>query len=116
MRNVYPQEDVSNIHFVHDNCPTHKARVTKTWFRQHPDVTEITWPSKSPDLNPIENIWGIMVQMWVNGQERTKQALEEHCHEVWESLRGSDVCSRIVDSMPDRLRAVSDSMGAYTRY
>lgn len=75
----------------------------------------VPWPSKSPDC-PIENILGIMVQMWVNGQERTKQPLEEHCHEVWESLRGSHVCSRIVDSIPDRLRAVSDSMGAYTRY
>lgn len=112
VRCVYPQEEVPNIHFVHDNCPTHKARVTKNWFRQHPDIIEIPWPSKSPDLNPIENIRGIMVQRWENGQERKKQALEEHCHEVWESLRHSDICSRIVESMPARLQAVSESNGA----
>lgn len=116
LRIVYPQREMPNVSFVQDNCRIHTARVTDAWFREHPEITVIPWPAKSPDLNPIENIWGLMVQRWDNRNERRTEDLLRHCEQSWENLRGSDICSRLVGSMRSRLQAVIDSNGSYTRY
>ncbi|KAF2899394.1 hypothetical protein ILUMI_06781 [Ignelater luminosus] len=55
VRAVYGE--MNPILFVQDNSAAHKSRLVKEWFRQNSQIVPINWPPKSPDLNPIENLW-----------------------------------------------------------
>ena len=62
--------------FQQDNAPIHSSRVTKAWF-QVQRINVLEWPPNSPDLNPMENLWGIMAQEVYKNGKRQFNGLQE---------------------------------------
>jgi hypothetical protein len=58
-----------------DNASPHSARSTKEYLQRHFSHV-MDWPSRSLDLNPVENVWGCMAQQLYSGNRQYKSVLE----------------------------------------
>ncbi len=100
--------------FQHDNDRKHTARATKEWLRKkHFKVLE--WPSQSPDLNPIENLWRELKVRVAQRQPQNITALEEICMEEWAKIPAT-VCENLVKTYRKRLTSVIANKGYITKY
>ena len=54
---LYPDQEP--FIFMQDNASPHTARITKAWLQEN-RIRTLDWPPYSPDLNPIENVWGLL--------------------------------------------------------
>ena len=70
----------------------------------------IDWSSLSPDLNPIEHLWGILKRKVSN----IRQLLDV----VMEELKSIPLatCEALVHSMPRRVKALLDNDAGHTKY
>ena len=81
--------------FQHDNDPKHTAKATVQQLKDK-TVTVLEWPSQSPDLNPIENLWNYLKSAVHERSPCNLTELEQFCKEEWDNIAQS-VCAKLVE-------------------
>jgi hypothetical protein len=73
--------------FQQDNAAIHTTRLTKTFFQEN-GIPLLPHPACSPDLNPIENVWGWMARnVYINGKQfATVNDLRDAIFTTWSNL------------------------------
>ncbi|KAI8116740.1 Potassium voltage-gated channel subfamily H member 3 [Lucilia cuprina] len=87
-------EDLMGNEFIfqQDNA----SLCTKDWFRSK-NIEVLDWPARSPDLNPIENLWGIVARkVYANGKG---------------DLVGSDINVHLVTTSNGQMTATTNMAG-----
>ncbi len=100
--------------FQHDLAPVHTAKGTKSWFNNH-GVLVLDWPANSPDLNPIENIWGIVKRKMRDTRPNNADDLKAAIKATWASIT-AEQCHKLITSMPCRSDSVIHAKGGPTKY
>ncbi|KAG0416360.1 hypothetical protein HPB47_006477 [Ixodes persulcatus] len=106
------------LRFAAGQLPVHTSRHVKETLEDL-SVPQLPCPAKSPDLNIIENVRGIMKRNL--SKRKLHHAFQEElwdaaCEE-WGKLRESPNLSPIIyDSLPKRLRDVLSTLDEATRY
>ncbi len=100
--------------FQHDNDPKHTAKATKECLKKK-HIKVLEWPSQSPDLHPIENLWRELKVRGAKRQPRNLNDLERICKEEWDKIP-PEMCANLVTNYKKRLISVIDNKGFATKY
>ncbi len=98
--------------FQQDNAKPHTAAITIAWLRSR-RVWLLNWPTCSPDLSPIENIWRIIKQKIHQRRQRNLQQLETYIRQEWDQIPTPKL-QKLITSMPRHLQTVLKRRGDAT--
>lgn len=103
-------------YLLQDNSAVHTAKKVQD-FLEYQQIKTIKFPAKSPDLNPIENIWAILKRRLYQPENPAADT-----DELWDRIKVEwkkitpDLCHKLVESMPRRLNAVIKRKGRPIKY
>jgi transposase len=96
-----------------DRAPAHAATSTQEWLQRNGVSVVQGWPGNSPDLNPIENLWGWMKAKLYKKKVQNIHQLKAALLELWDTVPVW-MLSKLMGSMDRRLDDVVARQGGYT--
>ena len=113
MMENWPENDFV---FQQDNAAIHVSNSTKQWFAEH-YIDIMAWPARSPDLNPIENLWGILVRdVYADCRQfENVRDLKIAIRNAWNRI-SNQTLANLVGSMQNRMTETLKMRGNITKY
>lgn len=106
--------------FQQDGDPAHTAHSTIEYLESHQNLSLLSWPSSSPDLNIIENLWGYMNDILAKkGPARTMKEHTARVAALCEEMTGpahKEFFQHLYESLPKRMEEVIERKGYPTSF
>ena len=102
--------------FQQDNAPIHVSQFSKEEFDTM-KIKTIEWPPNSPDLNPMENAWSLLVNL-VYSEKSSFSSINELKNAIidsWDKIEQKTL-KKLVLSMEDRMIKVIKEDGGSVNY
>ena len=99
-----------------DNATAHLARIVIQYLEDQ-GVERMYWPSRSPDINPIEHAWDVLqlhVCAWQH-KPATRNELAAARIEEWGLIPQRDM-KKLIRSFQTRVREVIHAYGGHARF
>ncbi|GAB0087664.1 fat-like cadherin-related tumor suppressor homolog [Sergentomyia squamirostris] len=114
-----PGDRRQNYIFQQDNARIHVSAEAMGWIGAQ-DIEVLPWPACSPDLNPIENLWGILVRRIYdpdseNCEFNNTSDLKAAIIKAWQEFE-QETITNLIQSMPKRIFEVIRKNGGLTKY
>jgi hypothetical protein len=108
----------SDFYILHDNSRIHTSFHTTAYLVLRLGADRIIpHAPKSPDCNPIENLFGIFCK-----EIRNNQLIYDNQDQLWTAIQNhwtridTHLCQSLADSMPQRYNEVLENNGSTTHY
>uniref|UniRef100_A0A915D535 Tc1-like transposase DDE domain-containing protein n=1 Tax=Ditylenchus dipsaci TaxID=166011 RepID=A0A915D535_9BILA len=110
------QQDNAGVHVSRNRRRSDPQFVPMMEWFQEQGIELLKWPSVPPDLNLMENFWGIMVRHIFNdGKQYDNEAqLKRAIQKTWNEIQ-PELIQKLVDSMKDRIFQVIQRIGSTNR-
>jgi hypothetical protein len=94
---------------VQDGAPCHNSKKAFESLIRHFNIFP-SWPPNSPDLNPIEALWGAIKRRLKWEGIKTADEAIRRIRQIWNDFDQESI-DRLVLSFPNRVKMVSDAEG-----
>ena len=87
---------------------------SKNWKTEN-NIQRLDWPSYSPDLVPIENLWSYMKLKVDENKPQTLDDLVKNIKNIWSTL-SHELARNLSNRMSNRILQCIESNGDYIMY
>lgn len=81
---------------MQDGASCHTAKETVAWLADQGVDSLVGWPSRSPDLNPIEALWSTMQERVSHSGPRDQEELKAVIRRLWEEIPQAEIDGRVL--------------------
>ncbi len=100
--------------FQDDNATPHTSDIVNEWFAKH-SIRRMDWPSRSPDINIIEDVWNKLKFEMRGKIFETQDDLWKEIKQQWQNL-SQEFIDGLYASLPNRIQAILRACGGATKY